>query len=152
MEITPQPGTTEPDPDQPWTPQDALGPYIGRGLGDHFDLTRFGVAMDILPPGSKSALRHWHQKSDEFVLLLEGTLILVTDEGESELTAGMVAGFKAGDANAHHFVNHSDAPAKLLIIGSRERGDAVHYPDDDLQWLRDEDGRHYAARKDGTRY
>jgi uncharacterized cupin superfamily protein len=128
------------------------GPYIGRRLGDHFDLTRFGVNMEILPPGSKTALRHWHSMSDEFVMVLEGTMTLVTNDGEAVLGAGMVVGFKAGEENGHHLVNRSDTEAKILVVGARIKGDAVTYPDDDLQWMVDEDGSRYAARKDGTRY
>ena len=60
-----------------------LGPYESRSLGDFFGLTQFGAVLEILPPGSQSALRHWHTLGDEFVLMLEGELVLITDEGET---------------------------------------------------------------------
>lgn len=129
-----------------------LGPYEGRALGDYFGLTHFGAAVDILPPNSQSALRHWHTKSDELVLMLEGELTLITDSGETLLKPGMCAGFKAGVDNGHHLVNRSTSAAKFLVIGTRITGDEVHYPDDDFQWLVEKDGSWYAARKDGTRY
>lgn len=129
-----------------------LGPYEGRALGDYFGLTHFGAAVDILPPNSQSALRHWHTKSDELVLMLEGELTLITDAGETLLKPGMCAGFKAGVDNGHHLVNRSTLAAKFLVIGTRITGDEVHYPDDDFQWLVEKDGSWYAARKDGTRY
>lgn len=129
-----------------------LGPYEGRALGDYFGLTHFGAAVDILPPNSPSALRHWHTKSDELVLMLEGELTLITDAGEMLLKPGMCAGFKANVDNGHHLVNRSNAPAKYLVVGSRITGDEAHYPDDDFQWAADDDGSWYAARKDGTRY
>lgn len=129
-----------------------LGPYEGRNLGDYFGLTHFGIAMDILPPGSKSAMRHWHTKSDEIVMILEGELVLITDAGETTMTAGMIAGFKAGDENGHHLINRSNKPAKLLVAGSRVQGDEVHYPDDDFQWLTLDDATRIATKKDGTRY
>jgi uncharacterized cupin superfamily protein len=129
-----------------------LGPYEGRALGDYFGLTHFGVAVDILPPNSQSALRHWHTRSDELVLMLEGELTLITDAGESLLKPGMCAGFKSDVDNGHHLVNRSSAPAKYLVIGSRVSGDEARYPDDDFQWVAEKDGSWYAARKDGTRY
>lgn len=129
-----------------------LGPYEGRALGDYFGLTHFGVAVDILPPNSQSALRHWHTRSDELVLMLEGELTLITDAGESLLKPGMCAGFKSDVDNGHHLVNRSSAPAKYLVIGSRVSGDEARYPDDDFQWVAEKNGSWYAARKDGTRY
>ena len=69
-----------------------------RRLGDVFGLTAFGVNMTTLPPGTESALRHYHTEQDEFVYIVAGKLVLVTDDGEQELTAGMVAGFKRGEA------------------------------------------------------
>jgi uncharacterized cupin superfamily protein len=133
-------------------PHELGGPYESRNLGDLFGLTQFGVMMETLPPGSRSSIRHWHTKSDEFVMVLEGELTLVTNEGEALVRAGMVAGFRAGEENAHHLINKSNTDARFLIVGSRVPGDEVHYPHDDFKWAVDEDGTWYAARKDGTPY
>jgi hypothetical protein len=67
-----------------------------RCLGDFFSLTK-------LLPGACSALRHAHSKQDEFIYILSGHPVLITDMGETQLSPGMCA------------------------------GDAVVYPDDDLQ-------------------
>lgn len=53
--------------------------------------------------------------------------------------------------NAHHLVNHSDKPARLLVMGTRVPGDSCFYPDDDLMWI-DAGTESYAAHKDGKRY
>ena len=79
-------------------------------------------------------------------------LTLITDEGATTVKPGMCAGFKAGVENAHHLINRSQEEATFLVVGSRVRGDKAHYPDDDFQWLVEEDGSWHAARKDGTRY
>ena len=40
---------------------------------------------------------------------------------------------RAAGRNAHRFVNRSDAPVTLLVVGSRRPGeDLVHYPDHQL--------------------
>jgi uncharacterized cupin superfamily protein len=128
-----------------------MGERAKRALGDACGLTRFGVNLVTLGPGGQSALRHWHTLEDEFVYVLEGELVLVTDAGEQVLTAGMCAGYPAGKRDAHHFVNRSDKPARYLEVGNRVDGDNAFYPDDDLLWCEDEKGV-FAAHKDGRRY
>lgn len=78
------------------------------------------------------ALRHAHSKQDEIVFVLSETLVLHTDEGETELTSGMGAGFKAGTGNAHRLLNQSAEHAVYLQAADRTTGNAVTYPDEDL--------------------
>ena len=107
------------------------GRYKKR-LADAAGLKNFGVNLTKLAPGSWSALRHWHAKQDEFIYVLEGELILVTNEGEQILTAGRAIGFPAGVANGHHLINRSNSVAIYLEIGDRTPEDEVIYPDVDL--------------------
>ena len=103
-------------------------------LGDAAGLTQFGVNLLRLPPGRWSSQRHWHGAEDEFVYVLEGEVVMVTDAGEEVLRAGDCAGFKAGVADAHHLQNRGSADAVILEIGSRRPGaDDVDYPDIDLR-------------------
>jgi uncharacterized cupin superfamily protein len=111
-------------------------------------LTQFGVNLQRLPPGAWSSQRHWHSAEDEFVWIVEGEAVLVTDEGEEILRAGDCAGFKAGVANGHHLRNRSDADVLLLAIGSRNDDDVASYPDIDLRWSEATGDVH----KDGTPY
>jgi uncharacterized cupin superfamily protein len=114
-------------------------------------LTQFGVNLTRLPPGAWSSQRHWHSKEDEFVYLVEGEAVLVTDAGEEILRAGDCAGFKAGVRNGHCLQNRSDRDVVFLAIGSREDEDWCVYSDIDMQLLpgRYSGGSQY-ARKDGT--
>src|ERR1700682_2520132 len=61
-------------------------------LGDVFGLRNFGVNLTRLKPGSESALRHSHMKQDEFVYILEGEPVLITNEGETKMKPGMRSG------------------------------------------------------------
>src|SRR5690606_1964700 len=78
-----------------------------RRLGDAAGLSGFGVNLLRLPPGAWSSQRHWHAAEDEFIYVLEGEVVLVTDHGEETLHAGDCSGFPAGDANGHHLQNRS---------------------------------------------
>ncbi|MBR0648976.1 cupin domain-containing protein [Roseomonas terrae] len=129
---------------------DKIGGREKRILGDRFGLRNFGVNLTRLPPGSASALRHAHEKQDEFVYILEGSCTLVTDAGETPMAAGMCAGFRAGTWDAHHLVNRGDADCLYLEIGDRTLFEKVIYPDDDLMILPGEDGKSVYYRKDGT--
>src|SRR5919109_3628500 len=85
-------------------------PREKRALGDALGLTKIGVNLTTLMPGKESSMRHFHTHEDEFVFVLEGEVVLRTDEGEQVLSAGMCAGFPAGAKNGHHVVNRSDRP------------------------------------------
>ena len=128
---------------------DAGGGVRRQVLGDAVGLTQFGVNLLLLAPGESSAQRHWHTTEDELVYVLDGEVMLVSDAGEQALRAGDFAGFPAGHADAHQLVNRSRSPARLLELGSRRTDDQCHYPDVDLHFLRDADGRPVFTHKDG---
>jgi uncharacterized cupin superfamily protein len=125
---------------------------VRRPLGDFFGLTNFGVNLTRLPPGGMSALRHTHTREDEFIYIVEGEPVLVTNSGETALRPGMCAGFKAGDGNAHHLLNRTMHDVVYLEIGDRNPGDTVIYPDDDLGRALAPDGTRRFVRNDGTPY
>lgn len=118
-------------------------------LGDAADLSQFGVNLVTLDPGVWSSQRHWHSHEDEFVYVLDGELVLVTDAGEEIMRPGDCAGFKAGDRDGHHLQNRTDKPARLLVVGSRHEEDWGEYPDIDMKFL---PGRRGYTRKNGEPY
>ncbi len=122
-----------------------------RALGDFFGLSNFGVNLTKLAPGAGSALRHSHSIQDEFIYVLQGHPILITDAGENELRPGMCAGFKAGVGNAHQLVNRTNEEVHYLEVGDRSTGDVAQYPDDDLQ-ARLVDNQWAFTHKDGSPY
>ncbi|MDF1790670.1 MAG: cupin domain-containing protein [Thalassobaculaceae bacterium] len=129
---------------------DASALRIKRRLGDHGGLTNYGVNHVTLPAGCTSALRHWHTRQDEFVMVLSGELVLHTDAGEQVLGPGDCAAFPAGTGDGHALLNRSDAPATYLEVGDRTTGDEVDYSDVDMavRWI---DGEEYFVRRsDGS--
>ena len=122
-----------------------------RRLGLAAGLDQFGVNLTTLKPGAASALRHWHEKEDELVYVLEGEVVLIEDDGETVLKAGDAAGFKASVRNGHHLVNKSGRDAVYLEIGTRSKYERADYPDDDLIVIRDESGGRF-THKDGKPY
>ena len=129
-----------------------MGDRTKRRLAAACGIKNLGVNLVTLGPGGQSALRHWHTLEDEFVYVLEGEVVLVTNEGEQTLKAGMCAGYPAGSKNGHHFINRSQKPAKYLEMGTNVPGDTAFYPDDDLRLMETEDEGMVYAHKDGRRY
>jgi uncharacterized cupin superfamily protein len=121
-----------------------------KRLGDAAGLTQYGVNLLRLPPGVWSSQRHWHTEQDEFVYILSGEVVLVTDAGEEILKAGDCAGFKAGDKDGHHLQNRGNSDALLLEIGTRTPNDAGEYPDIDMTFKMGATPTY--NRRDGTPY
>jgi len=97
-------------------------------------LRQIGINLLELDPGAWSSQRHWHTRAEEFVYVLEGEVVLVTEGCEEILHAGDCAAFLPGDADAHHLQNRSGQRARILEIGSANtRDDETTYPDVDLR-------------------
>jgi len=129
----------------------ALAGREKRVLGDAFGLSQFGVNLTTLKPGAWSSQRHWHEREDEFIYVVDGEIVLIDDSGEHRLTPGMCAGFKAGVPNGHHLVNKSSRPATYVEIGTRSPEERSHYPEADMQAVK-KGGKWTLTRKDGSAY
>jgi uncharacterized cupin superfamily protein len=111
-------------------------------------LEQIGVNLLELDPGAWSSQRHWHTLAEEFVYVLEGEVVLVTEGSQEILRTGDCAAFLPGDPDGHHLQNRSGVRARVLEIGSADmRNDVAHYPDVDLR----ADASGY-SHKDGTPY
>ena len=119
-----------------------------KRLGNAVGLDQFGVNLTTLKPGAASALRHWHEREDELIYMLEGEVVLIEDGGETVLKPGDAAGFKANSRNGHHLVNKSSRAAVYLEIGTRSKHEYVEYPDVDLKVVRDDKGMRYIHKND----
>ncbi|MGD0866275.1 MAG: cupin domain-containing protein [Rhizomicrobium sp.] len=123
---------------------------VRQRLGDAGGLTDFGVNLLQLPPGAWSSQRHWHSHEDEFVQVLSGEVVLVTDAGEQTLRAGDCAAFPKNKPDGHHLINKSAKPAVCLEVGTRSPvDDTTVYPDIDLLFDPKVDGY---THKNGTPY
>ena len=121
---------------------------VRQALGDAGGLSDFGINLLRLPPGAWSSQRHWHSAEDEFVFVVSGEVVLVSDTGETTLHAGECAAFPKGAADGHKLVNRAKAAALVLEVGSRSGDDVCTYSDIDAM-VSDRTG---FTHKDGTPY
>ena len=129
----------------------AVAGRLRQRLGNAVGLDQFGVNLTRLKPGAQSSQRHWHAAEDELVFIIEGTVVLCENDGETVLKAGDAAGWKAGVANGHCLVNRSTQDAVFLEIGTRAAREQAEYPDIDLRARKDENGMSY-THKSGEPY
>lgn len=134
--VTLGPLTVEPDPTHPALGS-GNGPYSYHLLGDAGGLTQFGAHVEVLPPGSRSSFRHWHEAEDEMIYMLAGEVVLI-ENTETVLRVGDAACWPAGLAVGHCLENRSAEDAMYLTVGTRNPIDRIHYPDHRL--VTDKDG------------
>jgi uncharacterized cupin superfamily protein len=150
MTLAPRNGSGYPEPYR-----SRVLPREKRALGDACGLTKIGINLTTLPPGKESSMRHWHTHEEEFIYVVSGEVVLVTDIGEQLLKAGMCAGFPASvdgkTGDGHQLVNRSDAPAVYLEISNRDKADGAFYPDVDLRF-HGSGAEVRFTRKDGSRF
>ena len=93
--------------------------YEILAVGDAVGLSQFGVNKVTVKPGAATALNHWHENGDEFVIVLSGEVVLV--EG------GIETPLKAGNPVGHNIINKSSAIAIIFEVGTRCDNEVGHY-------------------------
>jgi len=83
-----------------------------------------------LPPGRASSPYHYEYE-EEWLLVVDGTLVLRAPDGEHTLGRGDVVCFPAGPAGAHQVINRSQSPARTLMFSSSRTPAVSVYPDSD---------------------
>ncbi len=100
-------------------------------------LTQFGAFIEVLQPGSRSSIKHWHSAEDEMVYVLTGEITLIEGDTETVLRPGGAATFQSGVPIGHFLENRSTKATQCLIVGTRSAVDTITYPDLDRVCHRD---------------
>ena len=108
-------------------------PEVGNGIRGRRLIREDGRplagAVWELPPGSRGVDYHFHHGTEEFLIVLRGTAVLRTPEGERELPEGSVEHFSPGPDGAHTVMNLSDATMRYVMVAAHASPDIVEYPD-----------------------
>lgn len=83
-----------------------------------------------LEPGRSSSPYHYEYE-EEWLLVVDGTLVLRAPDGEHTLQRGDLLRFPAGPDGAHKVMNRGDAPARTLMFSSARVPAVSVYPDSD---------------------
>jgi uncharacterized cupin superfamily protein len=81
-------------------------------------------------PGHSSSPYHY-EYTEEWLLVLEGTVVLRTPDGEQALERGDMVCFPPGPAGAHKVMNRSATTARTLLFSDTRTPAVSVYPDSD---------------------
>jgi uncharacterized cupin superfamily protein len=97
---------------------------VARGAGS----AETAMYVYDLSPGQSQCPYHY-EYAEEWLLVIDGTIVVRTPNGEHTLQRGDVVCFPPGPAGAHKIMNRSDAPARTLMFSSSRVPAVSVYPD-----------------------
>lgn len=105
--------------------------FSGRSLTDDAGAKLTGLGIYEVPAGEGHWPYHFEIPEEEWLVVIEGSLVLRTPEGERTLKTGDVACFVAGASGAHGVLrNESGAPVRFAMPSSNATyGGVCVYPD-----------------------
>jgi uncharacterized cupin superfamily protein len=99
---------------------------VGRAVGSAATL----MYIYDLAPGESSSPYHY-EYDEEWLLVVEGTVVLRAPDGEHTLERGTLVRFPAGPDGAHRVMNRSESPARTLLFSTARAPAVAVYPDSD---------------------
>jgi uncharacterized cupin superfamily protein len=99
-------------------------------VAQHLGSTGLMMFVYDLEPGRSSSPFHYEYE-DEWLLVVDGTVVLRAPDGEHRLQRGDLVRFPAGPDGAHKVMNRSDTPARTLMFSSSRLPAVSVYPDSD---------------------
>jgi uncharacterized cupin superfamily protein len=125
---------------------DAVNVFSAENPEGRIDVARAvgspAMAMFVydLGPGESSSPYHYEYE-EEWLLVVEGTVVVRTPDGEHTLQRGDLVRFPPGPTGAHKVMNRSESPARTLLFSSSRVPAVSVYPDSDKigVWAGDEE-------------
>lgn len=102
---------------------------IGASFSRKFNFSKIGIHHELLPPGRRTSFPHAESAEEEFVFVIEGMPDAWIDGCLYPLKPGDGVGFTPGTGIAHTFINNSQEPVRLLVVGEANKPEnRITYP------------------------
>ncbi|MBD0317351.1 MAG: cupin domain-containing protein [Thermoleophilia bacterium] len=101
--------------------------HIGHRLGSEL----IGGVLLELRPGHRGPY-HLHHGNEELALVVAGTPTVRGPADQRQLGPGDLAFFPRGPEGLHALENHSQEPARVLLLSSKVSPDVTERPDESL--------------------
>jgi uncharacterized cupin superfamily protein len=98
-----------------------LRTMIGQAVGAKLT----GFSSYELPPGQAAWTYHYELNREEWLIVVEGEVVVRTPRGDRPLRAGDIACFPPGEEGAHQVRNDSDTVARFAMPSSWAEGGYV---------------------------
>lgn len=103
--------------------------YRRARLGRQAGAERLGASLFELAPGQAAWPLHYHLANEELLIVLDGTPVLRTLDGERPLATGELVAFPVGERGAHQVINRTDEPVRMLIVSQMVGPEIVVRPE-----------------------
>ncbi len=103
-------------------------------------------------PAAQSLCPYHYEYEEEWLVVLEGTVLVRTPEGEETLERGEIVHFPAGPQGAHKVSNRGESAARIMMFSSAREPAVAVYPDSDKigVWPGNPDDQVILRRADGA--
>jgi len=120
---------------------------VGAAVGGE----SLAVKVYELPPGESLCPYHYEYE-EEWLLVLDGAVLVRTPAGEQELGRGELVCFAPGPAGAHKATNRTAGSARVLMFSSAREPAVAVYPDSEKigVWPGNPDDNVILRRADGA--
>jgi uncharacterized cupin superfamily protein len=120
---------------------------VGRAAGGE----ELAVKLFEIPPGESLCPYHY-EYVEEWLLVLDGDLVVRVPDGEEQTGRGDLVCFPPGPAGAHKLTNRSDQAARVVMFSSAREPAVAVYPDSDKLgvWTGNPDDHVIVKRADGN--
>lgn len=99
-----------------------IGPLVGA--------EELNLNVVELGPGEAVCPYHY-EYAEEWLIVLEGEVVVRTPESEDVARRGDAVCFAAGPEGAHKVTNRGETPARVVMFSSSHRPSVAVYPDSD---------------------
>ncbi len=93
--------------------------FLREMLGKTVGATLTGMSLYELPPSEKGSPYHYELNREEWLVVVQGELVVRTPEGERTMREGDVVCFPVGEAGLHTMRNDSNESARYVMPSSR---------------------------------
>jgi len=106
--------------------------YHAGAIALHHEVAarELNVVVFELPPG-QSVCPYHYEYNEEWLVALDGPVMVRTPDGEEQLASGDAVCFPAGPAGAHKATNHGTATVRLMMFSAATLPSVAVYPDSD---------------------
>jgi uncharacterized cupin superfamily protein len=115
------PSYDDSDPEGYRAGMDRFGPRIGA--------SQIGGSVYELPPGQSICPYHYEYPEEEWLMPLDGAVVLRTPAGEEELGSFEIVAFPPGPEGAHKVTNTGSETVRVLMLSTKAETSVCVYPD-----------------------